>query len=56
MNDLQLVACGENANCQARNNRAQCTCPPDFLGDGHTRCYTECTKHDDCSRDQVHIT
>merc|ERR1712064_62933 len=45
--------CGENANCQARNNRAQCTCPPDFLGDGHTRCYTECTKHDDCSRDQA---
>lgn len=42
-------ACGENANCQAVNNRAQCTCPPDFLGDPYTRCYTECTRHADCA-------
>merc|ERR1719239_1225630 len=45
--------CGENANCNAINHRAQCTCPPDFLGDAYTRCYTECTRHDDCSRDKA---
>ena len=32
----------------ARNNRAECSCPDDFLGDARTRCYTECTRHDDC--------
>ena len=47
------LACGENANCQARNNRAQCECPPDFLGDPNSRCYTECTRHDECSATQV---
>jgi len=46
-------ACGENANCQARNNRAQCECPPDFLGDPNSRCYTECTRHDECSATQA---
>jgi len=45
--------CGENALCEARNNRATCKCPPDFLGDGFTRCYTECTRHDDCSQNQA---
>ena len=46
-------ACGENANCEARNNRAQCSCPPDFLGDPNSRCYTECTRHDECQDNQV---
>merc|ERR1711976_658288 len=46
-------ACGENANCAARNNRAECTCPPDFLGDARSRCYTECTRHDDCQDNQA---
>ena len=45
--------CGENANCQAINHRAQCSCPPDFLGDARTRCYTECTRHDECSDNQA---
>merc|ERR1712106_1127364 len=44
--------CGENANCQAVNHRAQYTCPPDFLGDPFTRCYTECTRHNDCASDK----
>ena len=51
--DFSSLACGENANCQARNNRAQCECPPDFLGDPNSRCYTECTRHDECSATQV---
>lgn len=42
--------CGENANCAARNNRPECTCPPDFLGEPFSRCYTECTRHDECSQ------
>merc|ERR1712241_486432 len=46
-------ACGENANCAARNNRAECTCPPDFLGEARSRCYTECTRHDDCQDNQA---
>ena len=50
-----FTACGENANCQARNNRAQCECPPDFLGDPNSRCYTECTRHDECSATQVYF-
>merc|ERR1712227_1113614 len=49
-------ACGENANCQAINNRAQCTCPPDFLGDPYTRCYTECTRHDDCAGNKACVS
>merc|ERR1712170_301255 len=40
-------------NCEARNNRAQCSCPPDFLGDPNSRCYTECTRHDECSDNQA---
>ncbi len=48
-------ACGENANCSPRNNRAQCTCPEDFLGDPYSRCYTECTRHQDCSSTQVRL-
>ncbi len=46
-------ACGEGANCVARNNRAQCSCPEDFLGDGHSRCYTECTTHQECDASKV---
>lgn len=46
---LLSLACGENANCVARNNRAECSCPPDFLGEARSRCYTECTRHDECS-------
>jgi len=25
----------------------------DFLGDGFSRCYTECTRHDECSQNLV---
>jgi hypothetical protein len=45
--------CGENANCQAINHRAQCSCPPDFLGDAYSRCYTECTRHNDCASNKA---
>merc|ERR1712088_1012939 len=45
--------CGENANCQAINHRAQCSCPPDFLGDAYSRCYTECTRHSDCASNKA---
>ncbi len=47
--NILFIACGENANCQARNNRAECSCPQDFLGDARSRCYTECVRHDECS-------
>ena len=47
------LACGDNSNCVARNNRADCSCPDDFLGDARTRCYTECTRHDECSDNQA---
>merc|ERR1712080_29843 len=45
--------CGENANCQAINHRAQCSYPPDFLGDAYSRCYTECTRHSDCASNKA---
>ena len=47
------LACGDNSNCVARNNRAYCSCPEHFLGDARTRCYTECTRHDECSDNQA---
>ena len=50
-----FTVCGENANCNARNNRPECTCPPDFLGDPFSRCYTECTRHDECSATLVGV-
>ncbi|XP_064094899.1 uncharacterized protein LOC135207217 [Macrobrachium nipponense] len=41
-------ACGEGAYCDVRNGRAICSCPEYFQGDPYSRCYAECTAHDDC--------
>lgn len=40
--------CGEGAYCDVRNHRAVCTCPEFYQGDPNSRCYPECTKHEDC--------
>ncbi|RXG57952.1 Slit-like protein 1 protein [Armadillidium vulgare] len=40
--------CGEGSYCDVRNHRAVCSCPEHFLGDPYSRCYTECTAHEDC--------
>ena len=42
-------ACGEGANCRPQNHRADCTCPDNFIGSPQSRCYPECTKHNDCN-------
>ncbi|MPC81332.1 Adhesion G protein-coupled receptor L4 [Portunus trituberculatus] len=31
-------ACGENAYCDVRNQRAVCRCPENYLGDPNSRC------------------
>ncbi|XP_066980062.1 uncharacterized protein [Macrobrachium rosenbergii] len=41
-------ACGEGAYCDVRNNRAVCSCPEFYQGDPYSRCFAECTAHDDC--------
>ncbi|XP_068220040.1 uncharacterized protein [Palaemon carinicauda] len=41
-------ACGEGAYCDVRNGRAICSCPEFYQGDAYSRCYAECTAHDDC--------
>jgi len=52
-NPCAYNACGENAYCNVRNNRVDCTCPEFFLGDARSRCYAECTAHEDCSPHQA---
>ncbi|KAG0720310.1 Neurogenic locus notch 3 [Chionoecetes opilio] len=34
----QTGACGAYADCSARNHRADCKCPKNYIGDPHTRC------------------
>ncbi|XP_045134786.1 adhesive plaque matrix protein 2-like [Portunus trituberculatus] len=46
-------ACGENAYCDVRNQRAVCRCPENYLGDPNSRCYTECTEHNHCNSNQA---
>ncbi|XP_050739992.1 sushi, nidogen and EGF-like domain-containing protein 1 isoform X2 [Eriocheir sinensis] len=43
-----VKACGENAYCDVRNARAVCSCPEHYQGDPYSRCYAECTSHDEC--------
>lgn len=40
--------CGEGAICEVRNSIAVCKCPQDYLGNAFTRCYPECTSHQEC--------
>ncbi|XP_018012714.1 neurogenic locus notch homolog protein 1 isoform X2 [Hyalella azteca] len=53
VNPCAYNACGENSYCDVRNNRVTCTCPQFFQGDPHSRCFAECTEHDDCSSSQA---
>ena len=32
-----------------QNHRAICSCPANFLGDPFSRCYPECTQHEECA-------
>ncbi|KAK7008174.1 hypothetical protein SK128_009294 [Halocaridina rubra] len=41
-------ACGTDAFCEVTNHRAVCQCPQYYEGDPYSRCFAECTKHDDC--------
>ena len=36
-----------------QNHRAICSCPANFLGDPFTRCYPECTQHEECRATQA---
>lgn len=53
VNPCAYGACGENAYCDVRNNRVDCTCPQFYQGDAHSRCYYECATHDECSSNQA---
>lgn len=46
-------SCGTYADCNIRNHRAICSCPANFLGDPFTRCYPECTQHEECPQSQA---
>ncbi|XP_076030521.1 uncharacterized protein LOC143018869 isoform X2 [Oratosquilla oratoria] len=48
-------SCGEGAHCEVRNHRASCSCPEFYLGDPYTRCYPECTRHEDCQSNKACI-
>ena len=47
--------CGVNTQCEVLDNRAVCSCLPDFLGDPHAGCRPECTINSDCPRHQACI-
>ncbi len=38
---------------RTQNHRSICSCPANFLGDPFTRCYPECTQHDECRSNQA---
>ncbi|KAK4014726.1 neurogenic locus notch homolog protein 1 [Daphnia magna] len=46
-------SCGTYADCNVRNHRAICSCPANFLGDPYSRCYPECTQHEECRPSQA---
>ncbi|XP_039291961.1 keratin-associated protein 5-1, partial [Nilaparvata lugens] len=41
-------ACAPTANCEVRNHRAICSCPPGYFGDPFVSCSAECVVHEDC--------
>jgi len=43
-----IGACGEGALCDVIQGRARCSCPQFYQGNPQSRCYPECTAHDDC--------
>lgn len=43
--------CGPYSICQAHNNRAACSCQPNFIG-SPPNCQPECTTNSQCSRDK----
>lgn len=47
--DDPCSSCGTYAECRVTNHRAICSCPANFLGDPFSRCYPECTQHEECS-------
>lgn len=47
------TSCGQYAECRVNNHRSICSCPVNFLGDPFTRCYPECTQHDECRAKQA---
>jgi len=51
--DDPCTSCGTYADCRVSNHRAICSCPENFLGDPFSRCYPECTQHEDCSSSQA---
>ncbi|CAG0885574.1 unnamed protein product [Cyprideis torosa] len=58
--DLKCVnpcvgTCGENAECEVVNHQPNCRCPQDYLGNPFTRCYPECTTHQECPGHQACI-
>ncbi|KAJ8668118.1 hypothetical protein QAD02_009781 [Eretmocerus hayati] len=40
--------CGENAECNVVNHRANCACPKNWLGNPLISCRPECTHNSDC--------
>jgi len=51
--DDPCKGCGQYADCRVQNHRAVCTCPENFLGNPYSRCYPECTQHEECNRNQA---
>lgn len=43
-----LLITGKNTQCSVVNNRAVCSCIPEYLGDPHTGCKPECVLNSDC--------
>lgn len=44
--------CGAGAQCSVVNNRAICSCLPDYLGDPQSGCRPECVLNSDCPPDK----
>ncbi|XP_018012722.1 neurogenic locus notch homolog protein 3 [Hyalella azteca] len=53
VNPCQNGVCGDGALCNVRNGVAVCTCPEFYLGNPYTRCYPECTTHEECPAHQA---
>eukprot|EP00095_Tigriopus_kingsejongensis_P012598 maker-scaffold642_size120736-snap-gene-0.27 protein:Tk12598 transcript:maker-scaffold642_size120736-snap-gene-0.27-mRNA-1 annotation:"GH13743" len=48
--------CGQQAECDASNHRAVCTCPIEWVGNPMRECHQyECIQHNDCPNDKACI-
>lgn len=45
---LEQGACGGNAQCRVINRKAQCSCPPDYIGNPRVEC--KISRSDECVR------